>query len=524
MVDDCQENFIVGAVDALKHIQDKMHDIISLMESHQITANDFIVCAGFNESLIMRGVGHLQQIFVFLSLDSTPDPELLRSLGKILSPYPALVHTAQSQMVPTPVFQDNTEQWDFDDLVLSRVERFEHSPSIPSSDPADMETLQVDEGAPSGHASSFPSSSRSSSGSSGSRHGSNNGRDNTGDDNNINRNPGDGQEGNDDGDGPGGGSPDPGPPSVLLDSQPRAFFRATADISCRNSSKQFQKLETQGVVVTMVIISQFVTSQCLTLTKCCVQVLELNFQSKPVTAFATSAYQQCFAHVTFDATSGDHARTLNRHPKSTRDFDPTIKETTSQEIGWIGQLGAAGKGLFSIPSLELTGSMSRTTKGVTGSEKMRKTSWITQHHSGGDISWRFTVTDPHFQQNGLEFPDEDLPSVEFEMLGVPLPDTVFVEVASYWTIPFPTKRMWSSGTSREPLFQNICHVVAMGLPSKLTQSSNYVANLQKGLRHDKLEKTVEQGSPQVLPAILRFEPGDNDHMHQIDTGKILGRV
>ncbi|KAJ7581620.1 hypothetical protein C8J56DRAFT_1168364 [Mycena floridula] len=505
------EAFIVGAVDALAQIQVKMPEIISLMKSHQLSTKDFIVRPGFDESLIMRGVGHLQQIFVsILSLKSTPSRTLIVGLGKIFSPYPGtlLIH---SQILRIPVFKESGEEWDFDDLVISRVERLNERGIRSSTSPHTwMTVMSPGSGTAHDENPSF-SSGQGNSSSGGSGHGARDeghgeGKRNGSDPNNGDKGKGkERDDGDNGGGGGGGGGPEPGS-SKHAARMARAYFSTTTEIFCQNSDQHFQEMQTEGVVLTKHLGAQ----------SCCVDIKRLNFQSQPFTGISTSAYRQCLVHVTINSTCGNMARASEYHPRSTADSDPQVKQSSSKEISWIGQFITAGKSILAIPTLEMTASASRAIKTASASERMRNTARITQRHSRGNISWHFSVTDPNLQQNGLEFPDDLLPKVEFEMLDIPLPDSVFVEVASYWTIPFPTKWMWSSGTSKEPLFQNICHVVAMRLPSNLTQSSNYVATLQKGLQHDKLEKIVEQGSPQVLPAILRFEPGDDDHMHQID--------
>ena len=127
--------YLVGAESALKHINEREAELTSIFASFQISQSDYSVHAGFNESLIKLGVGYIQEIHAFLSADITADSPLIIELGKLFSPYPGILF-ALSSFYQTPVFKEDGSVWDFDELVLSRAEKYDriHPVSVLNSD------------------------------------------------------------------------------------------------------------------------------------------------------------------------------------------------------------------------------------------------------------------------------------------------------------------------------------------------------------------------------------------------------
>ncbi|KAJ7581619.1 hypothetical protein C8J56DRAFT_249056 [Mycena floridula] len=107
---DSVETIVIAAVDALEHVKAKMQDIRALMASYGFQPEDFAVRPGFTEQCILDGFGHLQQIFMLLSIDPGPDPAFLVDLGKIFAPFPGTLYTP-SQFLLIPLFDKNGERW-----------------------------------------------------------------------------------------------------------------------------------------------------------------------------------------------------------------------------------------------------------------------------------------------------------------------------------------------------------------------------------------------------------------------------
>jgi Ankyrin repeats (3 copies) len=113
-------HFLLGAKGALKHMKEKDVEIKATFSYWEISEFDYSIHAGFNESLINLGVGYLQEIHVFTSVEIPADSPLVIKLGKLFSPYPGIIF-AQASSLQTPVFKDNGTTWDFDELVLSQA-------------------------------------------------------------------------------------------------------------------------------------------------------------------------------------------------------------------------------------------------------------------------------------------------------------------------------------------------------------------------------------------------------------------
>ncbi|KAJ7575342.1 hypothetical protein C8J56DRAFT_1032569 [Mycena floridula] len=475
--DDLQQTdtFILAAIDALTHIDVNIQQIQSLLVSHGLDKDEFTLRAGFNKALLVQGVGHLQQIFVLVSVDLTVSLTLQEDLGKIFSPYPGLIQMPSHSLF-TPVFRDNGNKWEFDDLVLAKLQRFNEG-RIHNSD-ASKSCLAL---IPSGISLAQTSQQDSNV----SLDGSSDSRSRCNDQNNVS-----------------GGN---GMVMATVKTKERATLMGQEEVAMdktpvvllyqMSDSHPFQTLAIQGRLITT--HHDLETSH--------VQFLELKSQNLESNAQkASSAYQQYLSHITIDSQCGNDAYTMNRKPRYTPAASAEVKETTSKEISRVGQFTAAVKSLLGVPSLEFTGSTSMTLKTSLASERLKKGSRITQRDFGGHISWLFAVDDEHEKQYGLEITEENLPSVDFRLLPdvhnpVTLPATARTEVASYWQLPFPLK---SQSEAPHLCFQNLCLVVALQLPSNLTQSLSYRATLQKSPGS---EKPINSKVSPELSAIPRLQ-------------------
>ena len=97
--------------------------IAAIFSSWWIQESDYVVCAGFDEDLIRAGIGYLEQIHVFTSDTSANDGILLNELGKIFSPFSAILFTP-STSIPIPTFKKDGNIRNFNELVLSSASKF----------------------------------------------------------------------------------------------------------------------------------------------------------------------------------------------------------------------------------------------------------------------------------------------------------------------------------------------------------------------------------------------------------------
>ena len=93
----------------------------------QISESEYVVLAGFDESLIKSGVGYLEQIHVFIITEVDATSPLLSELGRLFSPFSSILFT-ESSSYHLPVFKDGTV-WEFDKLVYYTASKFADSGS-----------------------------------------------------------------------------------------------------------------------------------------------------------------------------------------------------------------------------------------------------------------------------------------------------------------------------------------------------------------------------------------------------------
>ena len=89
----------------------------------KIQKSDYVVLAGFDESLIKSGIGYLEQIHVFILAEVDATSPLLSDLGKLFSPFSSILFT-ESSSYHLPVFKDDGSVWEFDELVYFTASKF----------------------------------------------------------------------------------------------------------------------------------------------------------------------------------------------------------------------------------------------------------------------------------------------------------------------------------------------------------------------------------------------------------------
>jgi hypothetical protein len=100
-----------------------MPAVSDVFKMRDIQESEFVVYAGFDESLIKSGVGYLEQIHIFVSAEVDTTPPLLSELGKIFSPFSSILFT-ESSSYHLPVFKEDGSVWELDELVYSTASKF----------------------------------------------------------------------------------------------------------------------------------------------------------------------------------------------------------------------------------------------------------------------------------------------------------------------------------------------------------------------------------------------------------------
>ena len=108
---------------ALQHARSKISSTSDVFYRWKIQESEYVVQAGFDESLIKSGVGYLQQIHIFISAEVDATSPLLSELGKVFSPLSSILFT-ESSSYHLPVFKDDGNVWEFDELVYFTASKF----------------------------------------------------------------------------------------------------------------------------------------------------------------------------------------------------------------------------------------------------------------------------------------------------------------------------------------------------------------------------------------------------------------
>ncbi len=113
----------IAAEHALQHARSKISSVSESFRRSNIQESEYVVLAGFDESLIKSGIGYLEQIHVFVSAEVDATSPLLCELGKTFSPLSSILFTESSSHY-MPVFKDDGTVWEFDELVYFTASKF----------------------------------------------------------------------------------------------------------------------------------------------------------------------------------------------------------------------------------------------------------------------------------------------------------------------------------------------------------------------------------------------------------------
>jgi hypothetical protein len=113
----------IAAEHALQHARNNAPLISEVFGRHNIQESEYLVLAGFDESLIKSGVGYLEQIHVFVNKEVEVTSLLLSEFGKLFSPFSSILFT-ESSSYHLPVFKYDGSMWEFDELVYHTASKF----------------------------------------------------------------------------------------------------------------------------------------------------------------------------------------------------------------------------------------------------------------------------------------------------------------------------------------------------------------------------------------------------------------
>ncbi len=112
----------IAAEGALEHARRNSTSIYEVLHDSGISKSDYVVLAGFDELLIKSGVGHLEQIHIFVSTEVNASS--FSKLGQICSPFSSRLFTNSSSYL-LPVYKDDETVLEFDELVRRTALKFD---------------------------------------------------------------------------------------------------------------------------------------------------------------------------------------------------------------------------------------------------------------------------------------------------------------------------------------------------------------------------------------------------------------
>lgn len=116
------QTLTLAALDAVSHIDHHIQEIHSLFVMHKIDTK-FVVLGGFDERLILLGMGHRQHIFIHFFSDVSLSPPFLQDLGLLLSPFPGTIHFPTQSTIDTPAYDQDGHEMDLLVLAVKRTDR-----------------------------------------------------------------------------------------------------------------------------------------------------------------------------------------------------------------------------------------------------------------------------------------------------------------------------------------------------------------------------------------------------------------
>ena len=227
------------------------------------------------------------------------------------------------------------------------------------------------------------------------------------------------------------------------------------------------------------------------------------------------AYEQVYVGVEINAN--DESADIDvLQPLKGLGSDLETKVVTANNVTTSGSVEASLGFLNPMPTMSLSGSSLRG--GSSNTEFKRYHSRIKDVHSDGVVSWGFFVNDSNERESGIRFgsPHRALPSVDFEFCSntgrpgppLPPPEHFDVLVTSCWSLISPGRFSWllkefnqGMAASEIPPCSNLCQIVRLEVPSRLSQSSSYKSVLEVNQSGGKVVAIPKPGLYNITPAV-----------------------
>ncbi|KAF9554633.1 hypothetical protein CPC08DRAFT_712743 [Agrocybe pediades] len=554
-------------VQAAVFVQDLWDKIDAAFATYDIGPSKYAIYAGFDQSLIGKGIGFLQQVHLFTTVDISPTSDLISQLGKLFFPFSSMIFTPSTQM-RLPVFKGNGRPWDFDDFAAmiatkwsNRGRRGDYNPTIIDlmlETRSNTDNEMQDAGQPvAGGDDDFRSNKlpnrepddrkdkenqadRSHGQTPGGRDGGGDGGAEGGPGGTGGGDPGGGDRGG--GGGGGGGGDDPKDSEANAPAGPCSVsYKVTSKLYSDEKKEIFQILKSEGKI--SIQVEENPESR----------TYKIDFRNLKLVsaceADVAAPFEQSYMQVIIDSQR-EHTNIKHVKPQPTRDSDNERKvvETTKSTRTIIAGLAAA---LGTPTKMTLNGSVSHARERGRTEEHKRYTSRITTSDTNGVVWWGFNVDDANQRQEGLRLLEghENLPSAtltykmpqegtedEHPAEGVygavcdprrpSATKPIDIEVASYWSL-ISEGKTWSLDTilklitaaneNREHVpYSNLIHFVVLTIPPKPHPKSNYVATMVFQNRYKtptllNYELSEKEGNVDVFEGVRRNEQGYAGH-------------
>ncbi|KIK04994.1 hypothetical protein K443DRAFT_91988 [Laccaria amethystina LaAM-08-1] len=513
---------VLAAKTALRHLQQFEAEIKAALSLSGISEMDYILLAGFNESVIHSGIGYLEEVHVILKSESPPDSDLLSSLGRIFSPFPGMIFsTCPPYYFQTPVFNSEGKAQEWDEVLFTQAHTY--TTLRMGNKMKEMELMSANIYPNEGNIPSGSGSGGSGGGDGNEKKEGENMPQGRRIDNDPQRNGDEGDDNDSKGDDPDNpdskGSSGTGLPKISFNIQTEIYSNAppvlASEPSSSKLSKFFQVLQLEGSITVQTKPPQLEPRQ---LASTCIEFKEFKLQS---IADVESAYYH-LAHFRAEINTREKfTKFKNIKPASTRAVDSESKVVEGNKHTLVATLGST----FGISSLKPTAlfSISGTKGKESSSTKELKVfnSRIIQKDYNGATWWEFTVDDPNQQQQGLDLEElGTLPCVSCTFVGSSdgtpppsAPDLFGVEVMSCWSLislksnPHSLLASWLALRSPEVKpptpYSNLCQIMLLDLPSQLPEDSYYKA-VAKATPSSSTVFDVEHPSPYKFTPLINF--------------------
>ncbi|KAF8816300.1 hypothetical protein BYT27DRAFT_7077478 [Phlegmacium glaucopus] len=468
-----------------------MSQLAEVFSRWKIQESEYVVRAGFDESLIQSDVGYLEQIHVFTPATvHATNSQLHYELARIFSPFSPNLFTA-SDSHSIPVIKGDVTARQFDELVdmLASTGRYDVDKSCTTMPPTVI---------------SFPWPSAKVSFAwqfvAGKlrvrKHVKQKLTEMTDhNDENDEKNENEGNDENDE-----NPDEDPEEPNTKVNGtteRAQISFNIVSNIQYDSEEANvFQSLTTEGsVVIQATPLNPQMPNE---FAKCHLQFSKLRFSTKRTND--SMAYNQFHLRVVIDPQH-ENADIDEIKPEQTAAYERGVQESSATKTTHA-IAGSVSASVGIKPQATLMASANRTSEVGSTFERKRYMSRITQQTILGVVWWGSNIDDPYEQEGGIKWGTKfsRLQTSSFwvtQMYQLLPPPRMELEVASYWSImtnrSHTTSWIWRplSTSSRTPSYSNICQIVALGVPTNLEKRSDYRGTIHVIPRCNKSQYSID---------------------------------